>query len=212
NLNIQQLRRMDARTTARNFCSIRLLWKNGESLVVEELRMFSRRGGDRKVKCSIDEPIRRALRLCNNALKYKITVQNQVDEAAPVVHMNVQLVEQVFVNLFKNAADAMAESTPALLSISYTKEEENVRILVRDTGPGIPTGKIDEIWTAFYTTKDPEKGTGLGLAISRDIILKHGGEIWVENLFGGGAQFSILLPLPANIRVPGECPDECEKA
>lgn len=164
--------------------------------IVEELRIFSRQGDTRMAPCNITESIDRALRLTHNALKYHVTVEHEVVENLPLIYGSIQQLEQVFVNLFKNAADAMdGQRDPAVLRIRYAADEYYVRIFVEDTGPGIPKDKTETIWNAFYTTKPPDKGTGLGLSISRDIIEKHEGHISVANRSDKGCVFTVELPI-----------------
>ncbi|MDD2237183.1 MAG: response regulator [Kiritimatiellae bacterium] len=164
--------------------------------IVEELRMFSRQGETRMAPCQVSESVERALRLTHNVLKYQVTVKHELREDLPQVFGSLQQLEQVFVNLFKNAADAMeGQRDPAVLHISYDLIDSYVRVIVEDTGPGIPKDKVDTVWNAFYTTKPPEKGTGLGLSISRDIIEKHEGHISATNGDGKGCIFKVDLPI-----------------
>lgn len=164
--------------------------------IVEELRTFSRQGDTRMLPCNVTESVERALRLTHNALKYHVTVQHENRTDLPLVFGSVQQLEQVFVNLFKNAADAMeGQRDPAILHIAYETDDLYVRVIVEDTGPGIPKDKTETIWNAFYTTKPPEKGTGLGLSISRDIIEKHNGHISVANRENKGCVFKVELPI-----------------
>ena len=105
---------------------------------------------------------------------------------------------QVFINLFHNAAQAMApqyKTRRGLLRIRAEADDRVIRIFVEDNGPGIPPEKLETIWEAFYTTKPPEEGTGLGLSITRGIIKDHLGHIWAENRLEGGALFIIELPV-----------------
>ena len=111
-----------------------------------------------------------------------------------VVVDRIQL-EQVLLNLVGNALDAMKERTdrPRALSIQWWRTAEDVRIAVRDTGPGLPSGLEDRIFSAFYTTKSD--GIGMGLTISRSIIQAHGGQLLAESRADGGATFTVVLPL-----------------
>jgi len=98
--------------------------------------------------------------------------------------------EQVFVNLFLNAVDAMAGRGE--LTVTVRAPAGTVRISVADTGAGIPKDSLDKIFEPFFTSKD--KGTGLGLAIVFNIIKKHHGEITVASEEGKGTTFTIALP------------------
>jgi two-component system NtrC family sensor kinase len=98
--------------------------------------------------------------------------------------------EQVFINLFTNAVDAMGENGSLVVTVSPSPEVVTVR--VADSGKGIPREQLDKVFEPFYTTKD--KGTGLGLAIVFNIIKKHFGDITVKSEEGRGTTFSITLP------------------
>jgi signal transduction histidine kinase len=99
---------------------------------------------------------------------------------------------QALVNIFQNAADAMAGSDFRMLSINVTRVEEDIRIGISDTGLGIPSRMLSKIFTPFFTTKG-ERGTGLGLYITRRIIEEHHGTITVETN-PHGSTFVISLP------------------
>lgn len=103
---------------------------------------------------------------------------------------DVHLMEQLFINLFTNARDAMESN--GLLKIEVFSLDNDIRIEVSDTGKGIPASDIPRIFDPFFTTKD--RGTGLGLAIVYSIIKKHNGKIKVKSEEGKGTTFTITLP------------------
>jgi signal transduction histidine kinase len=105
-----------------------------------------------------------------------------------------QQIEQVLINLFINAADAMKDNDQGILAIKTRSTDKSVVVKVSDTGPGIPEDKLDDIWQPFFTTKSTSKGTGLGLFTVRGIIESHEGLISFENKPTGGAEFTITLP------------------
>ena len=107
-----------------------------------------------------------------------------------VFEADQEQMEQVFINLFMNAMEAM--SGEGTISVSVEEEEEVVRIRVSDSGKGMPAETVEKIFEPFYTTKD--KGTGLGLAIVFNIVQKHNGHIEVESEAGRGTSFIITLP------------------
>jgi two-component system NtrC family sensor kinase len=106
------------------------------------------------------------------------------------VSADPEQLEQVFINLFANALDAMGSGGVLVVQVSSTSEAVTVR--VTDSGPGIPKAQIDKVFEPFFTTKD--KGTGLGLAIVFNIVKKHYGEIAVASEEGKGTTFTITLP------------------
>lgn len=107
-----------------------------------------------------------------------------------VMYADPEQIEQVFINLFNNAIDAMSGS--GVLTFRAEEDDKAVRMEVTDTGPGMSAETIDKLFEPFYTTKD--KGTGLGLAIVFNIIQKHNGEIKVVSEKGKGTSFIITLP------------------
>jgi len=110
-----------------------------------------------------------------------------------VMYADPEQLEQVFINLFANAVDAM--SGEGALTVKAGEEDTLVRIMVSDTGNGMSRETLEKIFEPFYTTKD--KGTGLGLAIVYNIIEKHHGQIRVESEEGKGTVFKIELPKTA---------------
>jgi two-component system NtrC family sensor kinase len=102
---------------------------------------------------------------------------------------------QVFVNLVTNAAQSMASSPERVLEIVTSSEGREVRVEVRDHGPGIDPSHLIHLFDAFFTTKGPDVGTGLGLHIVRRIVEAHGGAVSATNAVGGGALFAVSLPV-----------------
>lgn len=104
------------------------------------------------------------------------------------------LLQQVFVNLLKNAMDAMAETPPARRSITIRSmaRADTVEVSVRDTGPGLPADIVGKLFTPFVTTKS--HGLGIGLTISQRIVEAHAGTIVAHNNVDGGATFCVTLP------------------
>ena len=120
---------------------------------------------------------------------------HQAPAALPVRADQVHL-QQVIVNLAVNGMDAMencASGTGKMSIQTAIVGGSEVEVLVADSGTGIPTDKLNEIFNTFYTTK--RLGTGLGLSIARTIVEAYGGKIWAENRPGGGAAFRFTLPL-----------------
>jgi hypothetical protein len=102
-------------------------------------------------------------------------------------------VQQVFLNLFLNARDAMPAG--GTLKIRTWSEDDAARIEVSDTGDGIPPEYLARIYDPFFTTKGPKKGTGLGLSVSYGIVREHGGNIEVTSKLGKGTAFLLTFPL-----------------
>lgn len=161
--------------------------------LVERMRLHSRKGSGEKSLENINAVIEKAAELCANRLKY-IAYETAFDEKLPDIPLNPQELEQVFVNLFKNAVDAL-DKKGGILKVSTALADEKIIIRFEDNGPGVHPEQGEKIFEAFYSTKSPESGTGLGLSVTRGIVESHGGQIHLEESKMGGAAFVIELPL-----------------
>ena len=123
-----------------------------------------------------------------------IQIKKHFEPDLPELVGDMGQLQQVFTNLFVNAADAMEGKGELSISAAYDHEKGMFLFTVQDTGPGIPEKDRQEIFEMFYTTKPAGKGTGLGLSISQRIVKLHGGQIHVECPPGGGTIFTIELP------------------
>lgn len=161
--------------------------------IVNGLKTYSHMSHEKREWFEIENCIDSALRLCENRLKYHISVKTEYKNNRKVYGDSNQI-EQVFINLFTNAADAIEEYVKdGKLFITTENNEDKVIITVRDTGPGISESNLGKICMPFFTTKPVGKGTGLGLSISSNIINDHKGELLIENHSEGGAVFTIVL-------------------
>ena len=105
--------------------------------------------------------------------------------------------QQLFLNLFLNASDAMPHGGHLRVTLE-PKDEQTVRIVVADDGVGIAPGELDNLFKPFYTTKPPGRGSGLGLVVAQGIVADHGGRIEVHSELGVGTEFVIELPVPVH--------------
>jgi signal transduction histidine kinase len=117
----------------------------------------------------------------------------QLDPGIPPFYANPTQMEQVFLNLFSNAGEAMKGKGEII--VESKARDDRIEIKVSDTGPGVPPDILPYIFDPFFTTKVKGKGVGLGLSICHSIIKRHGGNIRVKNNPRGGAIFEIILPL-----------------
>jgi two-component system NtrC family sensor kinase len=112
------------------------------------------------------------------------------------------MLQQLFMNLFLNAADAMGEG--GTLTVETGMAGDGFEVVVRDTGHGIPGENVDRIFDPFFSTRD--RGTGLGMAIVATVVDAHGGSIEVDSTEGKGTAFIIRLPLERREKVGPETP------
>jgi signal transduction histidine kinase len=131
--------------------------------------------------------------------KYRIKVERKFDKV-PRVRANGNQIQQVLLNLFINARQAMPKGGHVVLRLEHDVEGDMVDIVVRDSGAGIPPDKLPRIFEPFFSTKSgPDAtgkgGTGLGLAACREIIEAHRGRIRVASTLGKGTEFRIKLPV-----------------
>lgn len=135
-----------------------------------------------------------ALRLVHHELKYAVRQVNREYADIPEVWCRPAQISQVLVNLLVNAVQAMPEGGE--ISIRLNQQDEScVELSVCDQGQGIADELMPHLFEPFVTTKPAGKGTGLGLPICHDIMAGHGGELRAENRPGGGACFTLTLPI-----------------
>lgn len=167
--------------------------------IVSHIKAFSRKGDAARATVSVDEAIRQALMLVETRRRQaRVTVMAEPVPADLAVWANAVRLEQVLVNLIRNAIDAMAEAAQpesAAVHVRVETTQKWVRITVRDFGPGIPADVLPRLFEPFFTTKDDGLGLGLGLAISLAIIEDFGGRLEGRNAEdgAGGAEFVIEL-------------------
>jgi two-component system NtrC family sensor kinase len=164
--------------------------------IVDALRTYSRQEPSTRKLVNVEECIDQALEICQNRVKYNVTIERPQPNPSLQAKCDPQQIEQIFVNLLVNATDAI-EGHKGTGAIEITAEEgaDCIRIKFVDNGPGIPEDKIDDLFKPFYTTKEVGKGTGLGLAICQNIAVDHDGSLTVKNRPQGGAEFTLELPL-----------------
>lgn len=160
--------------------------------VVTRIRALFRHSNDDRSLTSFAAVVADARDLMiEEAVRRKVRVQLNIDEHTPEVVADRVQIQQVLVNLVRNAMDALdAGATDRVVEITVEAEHEGLRVAVRDTGQGIQ--HPDQIFEPFFTTK--AEGMGMGLAICRSIIEGHGGRLWAENNPERGATFFFTMP------------------
>jgi hypothetical protein len=163
------------------------------SEIVNSLLNFSRTSTTELTEVSINKVIQETMSLLDHQFKSaELSVQLKLESSLPGVTGNAGKLQQVFLNLFINARDAMESG--GTLTVESGNEGSVVRIDVTDTGHGIAPEHLNRIYDPFFTTKSARKGTGLGLSVSYGIIQEHGGTIEVFSRPGGGTRFRLELP------------------
>jgi PAS domain S-box-containing protein len=163
--------------------------------IVRDLKTFAR-GDEALLGPVLIEPvIESALNGVGSEIRKRASVERRF-ERVPTVHGNAARLEQVFVNLLLNAAQAIPDTGyNHRITVALAREETMVRVTVSDTGSGIADDVLDRIFDPFFTTKPPGVGTGLGLPICRGIVSAHGGELTVTSRVGQGSTFTLRLPI-----------------
>lgn len=161
--------------------------------IVQDLKSFSRLDQAELTHANLNECLETTINIAWNELKYIATLEREFGDI-PQISCNPQQLNQVFLNLLVNAAQAMEQQ--GVITVRTWAEADHVCVSVADTGKGMPKEVQDRVFEPFYTTKSAGKGTGLGLSISADIIRnKHHGEISVASEPGKGTTFTVRLPV-----------------
>ncbi|MFZ5426861.1 MAG: ATP-binding protein [Thermodesulfobacteriota bacterium] len=174
--------------------------------IVSNMLGFSRRSHSGYIPVKPEELIERSLELAVNDYELKkrldlktVTVHRRYDPEVPATPVNRNQIEQVLLNIFKNAAQAMtatAGQRPPELWIETSREKDEAVIVISDNGPGMPEEVRERVFEPFFTTKEVGQGTGLGLSVSYYIVVTmHKGSIRVDSAPGQGASFTIRLPI-----------------
>jgi len=160
--------------------------------IVRDLRVFARSQDEVWQPVDLHEELDSSLTLLNHLLKDRVTVHRKLGDL-PAVECIRSQIDQVFLNLLANAAQAIAG--PGALTIETRSADGFAVVAIADSGPGIPAEVIGRVFDPFFTTKPVGEGTGLGLSISYEIAKKHGGDLRAESPAGAGAVFTLRLPL-----------------
>jgi PAS domain S-box-containing protein len=163
------------------------------SEIVNSLLNFSRTSTTEYAGVDLNKVLNETLTLIEHQLaKASIEVKLALDESLPRIKGNPGKLQQVFLNLFLNARDAMESG--GVLAVKSSASDGLVRVTVADTGSGIAPEHLARVFDPFFTTKAARRGTGLGLSVSYGIIKEHSGEIEVESQTGAGTRFHVTFP------------------
>jgi signal transduction histidine kinase len=174
------------------------------------MKEFSHPGVKEKTQLDINHALQNTLTVTRNEWKYSADVETDFDEQLPQVLCMPGEINQVFLNIIVNAAQAinsmpgLATGQKGIIRLSTRRDGDMVEVRISDTGIGIPEEIQSRIFEPFFTTKEVGKGTGQGLALAYDVVeRKHGGSIFFETHPGSGTTFIIRLPImpPGALRV-----------
>lgn len=161
--------------------------------IVMGLRTFSRTDKAIVKPSDINEGLRSTVKLLVTQFKERISISEDLDSQLPLVECNLSQLNQVFMNLISNAAQAI--NLRGEIYVRTRQDKDTVVIEVEDTGAGMDPKVVEHIFDPFFTTKPVGEGTGLGLSIAYNLIDKHAGEISVQSKVGVGTCFTIRLPI-----------------
>jgi two-component system NtrC family sensor kinase len=165
------------------------------SEIVRNLLDFSRTEQPVFEAVDVSKVIHETLKLVQNQLTLAgVEVERDFPAELPAIHGDPKTLQQVFLNLFVNAIQAMKQGG-TLTVRAYCEDGHWLKVEVADTGTGIDPEDLPHIFEPFYTTKEVGRGTGLGLSVSYGIVQKHGGHIEVKSKKGEGSTFTVVLPV-----------------
>ncbi len=165
--------------------------------IITPLKTFARKSPAVSASVDVAQAVDSALFLFEQRLrKQNVTIERGIEAGAWVAWCDQNRLQQVLVNLIGNAIDAMAEQPKRCLSFAATAQDDGrIALSVSDTGSGFSAKALAHLFEPFFTTKQPGEGLGLGLTISRDILRDFGGDLLADPAPGGGARFTVLLPV-----------------
>jgi PAS domain S-box-containing protein len=165
--------------------------------IVQNLQYFARPPAPGKSQVNLNELVQRTVQMQAYPLrKSNITVDFLPEPAIPAIVADPNQLMQVFLNLLLNAEQAIRESREkGTIRVRIGRKPDSVWIVFQDDGPGIAPDNLAHIFDPFFTTKRPGRGTGLGLSICKTVLREHGGNIEATSAPGGGAVFTITLPV-----------------
>ncbi|HMG86232.1 MAG TPA: two-component regulator propeller domain-containing protein [Terracidiphilus sp.] len=165
------------------------------SEIIKRLRSLYKKSPPKQELVAINEVTgEMAGMMRGEAREHGVSIRTDLKDDLPMTVADRVQLQQVLMNLMLNGIEAMKDTGGVLTVKSQLGEDGQIEIAVKDTGPGLPVDKIDQIFDGFFTTKP--QGSGMGLAICKSIVESHGGRIWANGDGGRGATFHFTLPAP----------------
>ncbi|RZU43300.1 PAS domain S-box-containing protein [Edaphobacter modestus] len=166
------------------------------SEIIDRLRSLYKKAAPKRELVAMNEVVSEmAGMLRSEATRHGVSIRTDLKDDLPMTAADRVQLQQVLMNLMLNGIEAMSETGGVLTVKSQLGPDGKIQISVNDTGPGLPPGKSDQLFEAFFTTKP--QGSGMGLSISKSIVEAHGGRIWATMNGGCGATFHFALPSAA---------------
>jgi len=163
--------------------------------IVRSLLRLARRADTTPTRVQINDLVHDVAEIRQRVLRAdNVEFRTRLDQSAPAVLGLGQELQQVVINLVTNAEHVVKGREPAVIQLTTLAREGWVRLVVEDSGPGVPPEIRGRIFDPFFTTKGPDEGTGLGLAICQRVVTEVGGKLWLEDSSLGGARFVVELP------------------
>jgi two-component system NtrC family sensor kinase len=164
--------------------------------IVRNLLNFARKQDHQRGPTDLGELLGATMALLRNPLMAsRVEAELDIEPGLPPIVLDASRIQQVFVNLVTNAAQAIATTRrPGTIAVSARRFHEGIAVDVRDDGPGMDADVARHVFDAFFTTKRDAEGTGLGLPISQGIVREHGGRITLSTEAGAGATFTVYIP------------------
>lgn len=173
---------------------------NRAAEIIDRIRSFYKKSSPQRELVDVNGIIEEMLTLLKGEVtRFSIATRTDLSSELPKVMVDRVQMQQVFMNLMLNAIEAMANSGGEL-TVKSGLHDGKLQFSVSDTGVGLPTEKMEQIFSAFFTTKS--QGSGMGLAITRSIVESHGGRLWATANDGRGATFHFSLPIQATESSP----------
>jgi PAS domain S-box-containing protein len=166
---------------------------NRAAEIIDRIRSLYKKSPSRRELVDVNGIIHDILTLLKGeADRYSVAMRTDLSAELPKIMLDRVQLQQVFMNLMINGIEAM-EDSGGELTVKSQLQDGQLQFSVSDTGVGLPAEKMDQIFSAFFTTKP--QGSGMGLAISRTIVESHGGRLWATANDGRGATFHFTLPI-----------------
>jgi signal transduction histidine kinase len=170
---------------------------NRAAEIIDRIRSFYRKSPPQRELVDGNGIIQEMLTLLKGeATRHSVAMRTELAAELPTIMADRVQLQQVFMNLMVNGIEAMQDSGGEL-TVKSQVQDSQLQFSVSDTGVGLPTEKMDQIFSAFFTTKP--QGSGMGLAISRSIVESHGGRLWATANDGRGATFHFTLPIQVTV-------------